>query len=178
MKQKVSELLDDELADGEHYDVLQRISDDHDLRSAWERYHIMRAAIRKELDVLVGSTLAERVAAGIRTEPDGKSGAAIRRLPLPRITRLGAGLALAASVAAVAILNLQPLTTDGTAALKLAAQPQTQKQKLASSGTDGARKITRGPLNTFLVEHSEIAPTAGMSGMTPYVRVVGYSNEQ
>ncbi|HEX9626135.1 MAG TPA: sigma-E factor negative regulatory protein [Acidiferrobacterales bacterium] len=173
MKEKVSELLDDELADGEHHEVLRRISDDRDLRGAWERYHIMRAALRKELDILVGSDLAERVASGIDADPVGGRGAAIRRLPLPRVTRYAAGLALAASVAAVALFNLKPLTTDGTAPLDIAAQ-----SKAAPNVAVVGHKGAKGPLNTFLVEHSEIAPTGGMTGMTPYVRVVGYSNEQ
>ena len=33
-------------------------------------------------------------------------------------------------------------------------------------------------LNAYLVEHNEFAPTSGMNGMLPYVRVVGYDSDK
>lgn len=187
MNEKLSALLDDELSSRERQDVLRHLAEDGNLRGAWERYHIMRAAIRKELDVVTDSLFAERVAQGISV-PSTESAPAARGWALPAYTRWAAGFALAASVAAVAIINLQPLSSDtppaqaaaqsapAMSAVKPVSRSVTSLASQEASSTPAAtRPLDRSPFNAFLVEHSEVS---GASGMTPYVRVVGYSNEQ
>lgn len=177
MKEKISELLDDELNDLEHYRLMQTLEDNRELRGVWERYHLMRAAMRKELDIMVSPNLADRVGASIRAGQPESAQPAGRSSRFPRYTRAAAGLAIAASVAMVAIFTLQPLSPSGAPESSLALQKS--PTALAVSGPAKAAPAARqSTLNTYLVEHSEFTPNAGMNGMMSYVRIVGYGNSK
>ena len=177
MREKISELLDDELNDLEHYRLMQTLEDNRELRGVWERYHLMRAAMRKELDIMVSPTLADRVGERIRAGQPDTPLTANRPFRFPGYSRTAAGLAIAASVAAVAIYSLQPLSPAGIPESSLALQKSLTP--IAVSETSKLAKAPRqGTLNTYLVEHSEFTPNAGMNGMMSYVRIVGYGNSK
>jgi negative regulator of sigma E activity len=177
MKEKISELLDDELNDLEHYRLMQTLEDNRELRGVWERYHLMRAAMRKELDIMVSPSLADRVGESIRADRPDAAQPAGRSFHFPRYTRAVAGLAIAASVAIVAIFTLQPLSPAGVSESTFALQKS--PAAVAVSGPAKAGPAPRqSTLNTYLVEHSEFTPNAGMNGMMSYVRIVGYGNSK
>lgn len=177
MKEKISELLDDELNDLEHYRLMQTLEDNRELRGVWERYHLMRAALRKELDIMVSPSMADRVGKSIRADQPDMPLPAGRPFRFPRYSRTAAGLAIAASVAAVAIFSLQPLSPAGVPESPIALQKSLTP--VADSETSKLVKPPRqGTLNTYLVEHSEFTPNAGMNGMMSYVRIVGYGNSK
>ncbi|MHB8346101.1 MAG: sigma-E factor negative regulatory protein [Acidiferrobacterales bacterium] len=195
MKQKISELLDEELPDSDFFEVLQGIVEDRALRGTWERYHLMRSAMRRELHIVARPVIADRIAAAIRTEnvvPMGTENVVpMGRRPYglgsSRIAKLAAGLAIAASVAAVAIVSLRPAKNGD----QTQAQVQTQAVKAADRRVAAAslaaavpeptapteRAAYQDALNAFLVEHGEVAPPTGMNSMMSFVRVVGYRNE-
>ena len=184
MKQKISELLDEELPEGDSCRVLQGIVEDRELRGVWERYHLIRSAMRRELDVVARPVIADRIAAVIESENVVPMRRRSSGLVTPRIAKLAAGLAIAASVATVAIVSLQPA--------KNGVQAQAQAVKTADSRVAAASLASAVPppaaapteraayqdaLNAFLVEHGEVTPPAGMNSMMSFVRVVGYRNE-
>ncbi len=183
MKQKISELLDEELPEGDSRRVLQGIVEDRELRGVWERYHLIRSAMRRELDVVARPVIADRIAAAIESENVVPMRRRSSGLVTPRIAKLAAGLAIAASVATVAIVSLQPA--------KNGVQAQAQAVKTADSRVAAASLASAVPpavapteraayqdaLNAFLVEHGEVTPPAGMNSMMSFVRVVGYRNE-
>ena len=172
MKEKISEMLDDELNDIDHQQLIHRLREDAELRTVWERYHLMRAAIRRELDIMVSPALADRIASGIREE--SRPGIPFTSR-IPRMTRYLAGMAVAASVAAVAIINLQSVSLPKAPADLTAGG--VKQEKLAAAST-GARQPQQNTLNSYLVEHSQFAPSAGMNGMMSNIRIVGYSGSQ
>jgi sigma-E factor negative regulatory protein RseA len=177
MKEKISELLDDELNDVEHYRLMQTLEDNRELRGVWERYHLMRAALRKELDIMVSPGLADRVGESIRAYQPATALPTGRSFRFPRYSRAAAGLAIAASVATMAILTLQPLSPSATSESPVALQ----KSPALASVSEPAKRVKaqrQGTLNTYLVEHSEFTPNAGMNGMMSYVRIVGYGNSK
>jgi sigma-E factor negative regulatory protein RseA len=177
MKEKISELLDDELNDLEHYRLMQTLEDNRELRGVWERYHLMRAALRKELDIMVSPNLADRVGESIRAHQPVMARPAGRPFRFPRYSRAAAGLAIAASVAAVAIITLQPLSPSGVPESPMALQ----KSPVLAGLSEPAKLVKpqrQGTLNTYLVEHSEFTPNAGMNGMMSYVRIVGHGNSK
>jgi sigma-E factor negative regulatory protein RseA len=179
MKEKISELLDDELNDLEHYRLMQALEDNRELRGVWDRYHLMRAAMRKELDIMVSPGLADRVGESIRADQPYRGHPAGRTAGFPRYARAAAGLAIAASVALVAIFTLQPQSLPGVPASPLAAL----KSPAPVAAGDAANFLKppaarQSTLNTYLVEHSEFTPNAGMNGMMSYVRIVGYGNSK
>ncbi len=174
MNEKLSAFVDNELSEFEERRLLVELGHDPQLRATWERFHLIRAVLRNELERLAPATLSGVVTEVVAREP-------LRRDWRATATMLGktvGGLAIAASVAAIAILSLQaPVTPRG----------ETESVAQATVGGQAVQVVTpvavRAPteadaLNAYLVEHSEFAPTAGMGNMLPYVRTVGYASNR
>lgn len=180
-KEKISELLDDELNDLEHHRLMKVLADNREMRGVWERYHLMRAALRNELEVMVSPNMADRIGESIQTMSPDVVHPAGRPFRFPRYARVAAGLAIAASVTVVAILTLQPMSPPNTPESTIALQntPGSATGLVTVSGPTSLVKAPRqGSLNAYLVEHSEYTPNAGMNGMLSYVRIVGYGNSK
>jgi hypothetical protein len=84
------------------------------------------------------------------------------------LLKFTAGLAIAASVATVALLNLPPLVSPSSVPI---ARQATGKSTVADARQTPPEQ--RSALNPYLVQHGEFTPAAGMNGMLSYVRVVG-----
>ena len=160
MKEKLSALMDGELNELEERHILDALAKDAGLRATWERYHLMRAAITRQLDIVASPGLVDRVYARLQD-----SSASVARSAYPR---LAAGLAVAAGVGALAIFGIQSLQSpsSSTVSTPLAANQATSTEPPEES------------LNAYLVGHNEVMPTAGMGGMLPYVRVVTYDRDK
>ncbi|MCR4302560.1 MAG: sigma-E factor negative regulatory protein [Sulfuricaulis sp.] len=174
MKEKLSALVDNELNDLDERRVLTALEQDAELRNTWERYHLVRSALRQDMDTLLSPEMAKRVAARIEMEPANV--ASFRR---QKITRFVGTFAIAASVAAIAIAGVQFLNRPDSAPVASLAVNQPAPEKIIRAGTtrwDRKEPETESALNSFLVEHNEFASSSGIGGMMPYVRVVGYDN--
>lgn len=160
MNEKLSALMDGELSEIEERRALDEMSKDARLRTSWERYHLIRAAITRQLEIVVRPGLTDRIYSGLE-DPVVQA-----RPPVHR--RLMAGAALAASVAAVALYGIQSLQSPLSPPLPtpLAANQVTSPER------------PEGRLNAYLVGHNEVMPIAGMGGMLPYVRVVTYDRDK
>jgi negative regulator of sigma E activity len=164
MSEKLSALMDDELTEFETRRVLDDLRDDPRQRATWERYHLARAALRNELDLAAAPGLAERIAGRLTQVP----------VRSPRPLRAAGTLAVAASVAAVAIIGVQWLNRPGSgSAAPVASQAVPAPSQVATRDNTPSATDTERTLNAYLVEHNEFA-TAGMRGLLPYVRVVGH----
>jgi len=193
MKEKLSALVDNELDELDERRVMKALENDADLRQTWERYHLVRSVMHQELEVLVPSGVAARVAARIESEP-----ANVASFQRRKISRLAGTLAMAASVAAIAVAGVQwfnrpvtspipslaavgqsvPVNADAAPVPSLTAS-QSAPDNFIRAGTtrwDVKEPETESTLNAFLVEHNEFASSSGIGGMMPYVRVVGYDN--
>lgn len=112
MTQKLEQLS--ALVDGEHQDahLLDEIKSDKIMAEKWQRYHLIRQTMRKELPNSVDFDIAAKVSAALEQEPvvlAPKSG--WRQLPgvaavLP-LVRQGGQLAIAASVAVAVVIGVQ-----------------------------------------------------------------------
>lgn len=172
MKEKISALLDGEVNDLEHERALRALGSDPELGAVWERYHLAGTAIRRELEIMVSPDLASRIQERLRHEsPEHLSkGGVSGFLRSRQVVKLGAGFAIAASVAAVAILNLPPI-------LNPAAVPVAKRSSdTAVADARQAEPAQQNALNPYLMQHGEFTPAAGMNGMLSYVRVVGRNN--
>jgi sigma-E factor negative regulatory protein RseA len=181
--EQISALVDDELPSSERALLLKRMEADADLRGTWGRYNLIRDALHHELPERIDTGLADRVMAALDEEPalqarrstSGTWAGALRPLT---------GLAIAASVAGLAIVGLQHLRSvpgsgHGPAPVTVAAVTP------ASGGLVkvGTRWETDNPdiqnrLNGLLMNHSEYAASTNLQGMLHYVRIAGYDTEQ
>lgn len=166
MKEAISALVDGEVNDVERQQVLRALGGDPALRGQWERYHLAGAALRRELVVVVGPGLADRIRAQLDTEAPVRTGSAAR------LFRLGAGVAIAASVAVIAVLNLPPVLSPGNSVAM--SSPPGQVAKTVVAEVKPLPPDKQQALNSYLVQHGEFTPAAGMNGISSYVRLVGH----
>lgn len=174
MNEKISALMDAELDELDERRTLEVLARDPELRRTWDRYHLMRAAITRQLDYIAPAQVAENVYAKLQdpalTIDHHRAAAGYRWL---------GGLAVAASVAALAIFGLPGLQQPNTpSAPTLAVSTFTPADAVLASASEAPAPDSEGRLSAYLVGHNEFMPTAGMGGMLPYVRVVTYDRDK
>ncbi len=124
--------------------------------------------------VLTG--LADEIAQQIRQLPasaDSHTGRARSWKPLGKWV---GSVALAASVAAIAIFGARWFaTSDAPIGPQVASRDE---GTLSGTHWDATKPEVAKVLNVYLVQHNEFTPTSGVNGVISYVRVVGYDNGQ
>jgi len=219
-KETLSALVDGELELESARETIDVLIESNALRAHWSRYHVVRDVMRHKAYPLAGVDLSERVRTSLADEPaHSRSGMdALERstkaesIPLRRrasrrwrgALKPVAGLALAASVAVVAILAVRggaetapgevavapvsqtsPTTTSaslgvargttaGAPAARLAAA-EVASRGLRRLQWDTDRAAVANRLNGYLVNHSGYLG-GPMQGMHPYRRIVGYDS--
>ena len=198
VRETVSALMDDELRGASTQRALDSLLGSRELKERWEHYHVARAALSNDLGDHLSAGFASRVRAAIESEPVPM----MRRGVPSTLLRPLAGLALAASVAAVAILGVRSLQPDPvlgpvTVAAVEVAEPALPAAAFAGSRVgvtqSGVFQVAEGRVMPLLRERipprwNDLEPRveARLSGylvnhteylghsLWPYVRIVGY----
>lgn len=185
--ERLSAIVDDEIEATDQH-VLTEIAADTVLKAAWGRYHLMGAVVRDELSTAAQFDLASRIHQQLAAEPTILAPRNRRR----EFRRPLAGLAIAASVATVAVLGFKPGSSQETAGVMAARDPMSlQSQSInttfatgngngfqpvaAAVPTESSEQFHR-KLNSYLVNFNEQRSNLGVPGVHPYVRVVGFEN--
>jgi hypothetical protein len=179
-KQQLSALVDNELEGDEAATLLSGLGRDAQLRTHWERYHLISDALSNHLTSHLGPELVDRVRAVVEQEPSYLIG---RRREWLRAGRATAGVALAASLFGVAVIGGKLLdsgngfTPEVSVASLAGGGEKSAPAELDGAGSGGMRWNRVDPgmesrLNGFLVSHSTYVDR--MSPMQPYARVVSY----
>ncbi|HEC13898.1 MAG TPA: hypothetical protein ENI80_11765 [Acidiferrobacteraceae bacterium] len=173
-KEKISVVLDSEHSSTEFDEVMSLLKTDESVRRSWHCYQIIGAAIRKELGVSIDSQLVDRIRAQIEKEPTCLAPWRLRNLVDYQFFKPIVSLAVAASVATVAIFAVQQFEL----------MPSTVINQVADTGvlgahSDATRWDTLSPemenkMNTYLVEHGEFTSMSGMNGLSAYAKFVSY----
>ena len=183
-KEGVSALLDDEVSGPELDRILGGLRRDQDLREALARYRLISASLRGEDRILVPAGFADGVASRLAAEP---TVLAPPPRPAPRWGRAAAGVAIAASVALVAI-GLLPGTNPGVtgnpggASVASVVEPPAEGPvatfRVASSEPAGGAADDEAQaqrrLSRYLAEHNEYASRGGANGFMSYTTFVTY----
>ena len=189
-REQTSAFLDGEFREAKPDRVVDALYGNPELRRAWARFHLIGDAMRGVGPVPGAHSIAGEVGATLSEE---------KIVPLkPRLRRPGfgplTGLALAASVSAVAILGIHSLD-DGrdtpSPGVAVASRPEAVAAGSADNvpGEETRRSDyeparlqwsdvapdTEARLNAYLVNHNEFAGN-GVRGVMPYVRLVGYQS--
>jgi len=187
LNEQVSALLDNELSDAEMASVLTGLSQQHELKQKWDRYHLIGDVMRGEPIQFKATEISERVIQQVESEPaiisiPKQTGAGSRR---SHWTKPIAGAALAASVATVAVISAPGfLGLDEPAIPKLTATNISTATPVSRQSISGTRwKNLAEPsletrLNGYLVDHSEHASPGTGIGVMPYATFVGYDTER
>lgn len=168
--ERISALTDGELSGPDLKNALDAL-DESELRGRWTRYHLVSDVLRKNFVGAYPNDLADRVSRAVAREET------LRLKPLrmvrvpPAIWHQAAGVAVAASVTAVAILGFQNMQEQGAPATAAGVQVVADQDSNTNSGTH----VTHTPdLDSYLVNHNEVAGATGFQGVLPYVRLVGH----
>jgi sigma-E factor negative regulatory protein RseA len=164
LREQVSALCDHELPEGEHELLLRRFSVEKSLRLHWERYHLIGAAMRKELPAVDSRGLADRVMASLQSEaPPVPEQVKL----MPSLLRGFAGMAIAATVAVVAIVGIgrgaghRP-GAAGEIVPSSVAQGETSPVDLMNNANwTGQNMPVQAALNDDLVDQEGASPALG-----------------
>jgi sigma-E factor negative regulatory protein RseA len=166
LREQISALCDHELPEGEHELLLRRFSVEKSLRLHWERYHLIGAAMRKELPVVDSRGLADRVMASLQTEAVP---APEQARVMPSLLRGFAGMAIAATVAAVAIVGIgrstgahRPGAPGEIVPSSSLARGETSPVNLMNDANWNGQNIpTQASLDDALVDQEGVSPALG-----------------
>lgn len=175
MKDKIHEqlsaLVDDELPDAEQALLIRQLAADHDLQQVFSRYQLVSDSLHGTLPRKPDSGFHKRVRDALQGE------AAIHAAPrvAARWHRPLAGMAIAASVAVVAVVSLQNTRQDSPGdAQAVAAAPTIDNYiRAGNAPAPVAPAASAQGLDVYLVNHNEYAVNRSMQGMLPYVRILG-----
>jgi sigma-E factor negative regulatory protein RseA len=174
----ISSLMDGEISRETGRFVVRRLGADQELCATWARYHLVRDCLRHQQGGLAGEDLATRIRHCIEREA----------LPAPSHRwapgwlRPAAGLAIAASVALMAIVAVGPgrqaePIPGGELAKSSASQPFTSPQGLTpapatqqASLLGGSASNTR--MNAYLLRHYQATGATGGAGFVSFVPIV------
>ncbi len=203
LKEHMSALFDGELEPRSASETIDIVLKDDELLVHWSRYHTVRDVLRHKVYPDAAGRLRDRLRSCLADEPMHFPPRHLVSQRWRRALKPVAGLALAASVAVVAILAVRglgqfpepvetaqapPTLAPSTLApsTRVAAYSGTGVIPAAATGEAGFRPSglkrlqwsTSEPgvvsrLNAYLVNHSEYLG-GSISGMHPYARIVGY----
>ena len=193
LKENMSALMDGELEARWASETIDVLLESNELQARWSRYHVVRDVLRHKAYPDASAGLCERMRMCLADEP--------LHFPRPWLVprrwretlRPVAGVALAASVAVVAILGVRGLgqlpdqpktaqapstrvaasTTLAIAPVSTATQAEVRPADLRRLQWNTSEPAVAIRLNGYLVNHSEHMAGA-MTGIHPYARIVAY----
>lgn len=192
--ERLSALVDGELNGAEYGQALDVLSVSPELRQRWMRYHTASDALKKGLPAAgLKSDFSSRVMQAIDAEPTIFAPRNITHRINPLLKQF-AGLAIAASVTAVAVLGvqtwrLQPTAEPIVAAVQVTPPPVADliRPVVATTTAASANTMTvdadssalpphvQSQINQYLLTHQN---SLAAQRMLPYARIVGYAAEQ
>lgn len=162
--EQISALMDGELSEREFPGVLEHLRKNPELAGRWQRYHLIRDALHGTLPEHVDVDLSARIRDALRDEPVVLAPPR-KKWDFRPWLRQAAGMAIAASVAAIAILTFQVMNDESPT--MAAGEQATVEEMVAHQPMQTAPR-----LDAYLVNHNEHSVSTGMHGMLPYVRIV------
>lgn len=174
----LSSLMDGELSRESGLFLTRRLSSDEKMCDKWERYHLIRDCIRQPGSKQVVTGLRAGLKASLQAEESPASSSWLNNRWLKPVS----GLAIAASVAMVAIVATAPqpvvMQTGEVTAQEAKAQPFVSPNTLPL--TPGSQAASFAPaqqnqsnrLNAYLLRHNQMARTAGRQGFVSFVPIV------
>lgn len=184
LREQISALTDDNLSHGEHELLIRRFSVHRELRLCWERYHVIGEAMRKGLPHVDTRGFADRVMQVL--EGESPQHEAPRSGLLSNLSKGLAGMAVAASVAAVAVVGLRHDTGHMIQGASAAAPSEIVPSNAAANVTpasfgtvsnatwNGNTPDVQAELSNYLINHNEMAASLPQPSVPPYFYIATY----
>ncbi len=177
IREQLSALADDELNELERPLLLGRLQRDTALRECLGRYQLIGEVMRGA-GASAGMGIARRVQHALADDAP----AMMSQMAPQNWWKPLAGLAVAASVALVAVLAVTSERHGDVGAPMVAvtdtALPVTRVSEVSEQRWDRIEPQVEKRLSGYLVNHSEYAASRGVLGVMPYVRVVSDTRQR
>jgi len=185
--ERLSALVDGELTQAEYRDAVEAIHQSAELKHRWMRYHLATDALKNSLPpAIVKPDFAGHVMQAIEAEPTVLAPRNIL-YRVRVVAKQMAGLAVAASVTAVAVLGIQTWRLHDTAPVVAQQESAPVVAQGVAPGANEIRPVTavateNAPvpahvqlqINQYLLNHNQNA--LGAQRMLPYARIVGHTS--
>ncbi len=156
---QISAFLDGELPDAEQELLIRRLARDTECRATLRRYALIGSVMRSSSVNLAVADLSLGVAAAIESEPS-HDGTIAEEDRLLKILKPIAGIAVAATVALVAITSLQPADVGGMdESPQISQLPMIGNVTAVPASYDLDSNTDR--LTNYLIQHSEYSAPMG-----------------
>jgi len=171
--------MDGELSREAGLFLTRRLFNDDAMCEKWERYHLIRDCIRQPGSKQVVTGLSVKLSATL----DAEESPGVSAWRNTRWLKPVSGLAIAASVALVAIMVTAPQQDQapaeaGTALSAPANKPFVSPNTIAVTPASQAvsyspsQQVNTNRLNAYLLRHNQMARTAGRQGFVSFVPIV------
>lgn len=164
-KERLSAFMDG-VADDQS--VVESLSSLDDARTTWNNYHLIRDVLTQHY-VPGSQGIAAKVSAAIKDEPTILSPQ--RLVKSKKLLRHASGMAIAATIATVAILVVRQSPEVPQDMPTFAVGPITQQPVRLTAADENK-------LSGYIVSHNEYSASTRMKGMLPYTRIVSYTQGQ
>ena len=190
MSEKISALIDEELQGAEHAHAVEQLCQDSALKERWERYHVIRSALRGECTPMYLRSVYERTDEAPRAAPSAATLSGHRQ----RQNRTAdswfrslwpnwlSGYGLAASLTAAvfvgflsgSLIDLRFGEPDRSTGVATVISQSVPVQWIADA--DAARSNSQSAvfLNQALLAHGESSSFALLNGLSNYAKLVAY----
>ncbi len=158
-QEKLSAFMDGEV---EGNDIIDAIKHDEALQAKWQRYHVIRGAMRKEASVAPQLDITASVAAALENEPAIVAPKASRWRAIPVIgsvvpfAKQSGQFAVAASVAVAVILGVQHFNQPAPTEPFMTAPTAGPQGGLAPVSLEQTRSLPRNDMNEVLEKKRKI----------------------
>ena len=176
LHEQISAFVDNEVNDPEL--LIRQICKDSELQERWYRYHLMHDVMTNQASA-PKIDLSKRISDALEDEPEIHTIIPKKSKPsrVGYIMKQAAGLGIAATVSALAVITVQQQSTDSPLAVQEVAAntskvPVTQAQVRFVNESSQMDNKVQSKLSNYLVNHNEYSITSNMQGVLPYTRVV------
>lgn len=183
LNQKISQFLDNELDQDEALSILQKMQLQPDLKNKMTRYEAISHVLKTDMFLCPDTDFSTRISQQIQQEPFyllPKTHQLPENKPLKRSNKM---IALAASIAVVAIITSQGINNSDTKVKTSSTLQLAQQTAIKQSPTPGTnpQQNSQYPINArindYLQAHNTSVYTNGEANFRPFARVSAHSQE-
>ncbi len=184
-REHLSSFMDGEISKETSRFLVRRLGADNELRETWARYHLVRDCLRHQEGNLAGIGLCGRVQQALANDPPQAASSRISAGWSNAVwLKPVAGMAIAASVALMAVMTVGPGQNGVvTPASELAASPPTESfvspnNRLSSTPRPQQVSVLGGTgnssqrMNSYLLRHYQVTGSTGGKGFVTFVPIV------
>ena len=177
--ERLSAFVDGELEQSEAEQLISEMLSNEELRSRWLRYQRAGSVLRREDDISSSTDLLKGIHARLNDEPTIL--APKQHEPLSATFKQVAGMAIAATIAAVSVLMIQPIekvfSPAGNQVAATTVAPVAEQQQWLRVNTvnwSNDRPAVVSKLNSYLVNHNGYSTS--IRGTLPFAPIVSAGN--